>query len=857
MKRPILLLLLSLFWVMSHAQSTSKTIFKVDDAGYPELGIHKNNEVLFVESKGYQAHNIHLYNTRTQTADIIDFKRSSYHNLPSYFFNFGSSTYYVYAEKYRDPDFYIIQFDGFKQVKRFEYKDFTLDSVIQTSNHLYILGAGDKSGVIPFNVSEGSFQEQVVMDVWKGHAMGDSLAVFNTYNGYEARGVYADGSTWSLNNNASLTHLGRSSIYFRGELFFVIGSRGLYKTDGTENNMELVWQLPGFLRYAAYKKIADGFAIYNIERVHYYQASNSWVNVILDSLRLYNEPHPLGENEMVFFQNATLFIYNTVTNTTKSLKPLPSYSYERGMVSNELSGEVYMALTIPRQSYQDQNFYGIDENGRLMIYNKKPLRVSKDGNVSGFTQVNGNLYFILQKNPGYSFHMLPSSAAGYSSMLNLNGFADQNQNGVQEKWERDLASFTLLSKDGTKYFFSGDKTDVALFPKGENSFRLLSRPYSKFTTDSIINIKSGKFTSDTTISVGLYARPIPKLEVHISIPRQRCGFPAKIRIKVINSGMVPLKPGIRFTTDSLISIDSFGVKPDSSSKYRFVWKLDSIFPDEWKVLEMYYRVPGTEFIGEDLKFNYSYFGRGKPNIKIWSKDSIIDEIRCAYDPNDKMVWPMRKSLGNQTLFSEKLTYRIRFQNTGTDTAFNIVVADTLSPNLDWRTFKIADHSHPMTTKMYDNGLVEFIFRDILLPDSHVNEPESHGYIYYTIRAKEGLKEESPVYNRAHIFFDYNPAIVTNTTNNLMVSKLNYGSINPPRSDKVLIYPNPAQSILHLILPAQGGATVKLFDTNGRQVFEKQLDAQNPQLDVSQLSNGIYLLKVQQGNDLQEVVFNKI
>jgi len=127
---------------------------------------------------------------------------------------------------------------------------------------------------------------------------------------------------------------------------------------------------------------------------------------------------------------------------------------------------------------------------------------------------------------------------------------------------------------------------------------------------------------------------------------------------------------------------------------------------------------------------------------------------------------------NYSLFDETLEYTIRFQNTGNDTAFNVVLRDTLDKKLDWTTFRPVVSSHPYETLLNSkDGAVEFSFRDILLPDSTTNEPLSHGFITYKITPQQGLPEHTFIENTASIYFDFNPPIVTNTTQNVLVSEL--------------------------------------------------------------------------------------
>ena len=140
------------------------------------------------------------------------------------------------------------------------------------------------------------------------------------------------------------------------------------------------------------------------------------------------------------------------------------------------------------------------------------------------------------------------------------------------------------------------------------------------------------------------------------------------------------------------------------------------------------------------------------------------ELTCAYDPNDKQVFPNGYYEPHYILDGTELEYLVRFQNTGNDTATTVIVSDTLDANLDMSTFQLMANSHSVNTVIYnETGIVDFIFNNIMLPDSTTNEPESHGLISYTIKPIEGLEPETVLNNTAYIYFDNNPPIVTNTT----------------------------------------------------------------------------------------------
>ena len=106
---------------------------------------------------------------------------------------------------------------------------------------------------------------------------------------------------------------------------------------------------------------------------------------------------------------------------------------------------------------------------------------------------------------------------------------------------------------------------------------------------------------------------------------------------------------------------------------------------------------------------------------------------------------------------EWIDYTIRFQNTGTDTAFHVIVTDTLPGTLDLATLEVGAASHAFTWALREQGTLKFRFFDILLPDSNVNEASSHGSVSFRIRPKQPLVPGTVIENMANIYFDFNRA----------------------------------------------------------------------------------------------------
>lgn len=138
---------------------------------------------------------------------------------------------------------------------------------------------------------------------------------------------------------------------------------------------------------------------------------------------------------------------------------------------------------------------------------------------------------------------------------------------------------------------------------------------------------------------------------------------------------------------------------------------------------------------------------------------IID----SYDPNDKKVSPAGVTENKYIPHGTTLNYHIRFQNTGSDTAYTVVIQDTLSSYLDVSTLQIEQSSHPVTTSLTGTGnpVLVFTFDEIDLPHLSIDEEGSNGYVSFSIAPYDTLPDGTEVHNKAAIYFDYNEPIITN------------------------------------------------------------------------------------------------
>ena len=232
-------------------------------------------------------------------------------------------------------------------------------------------------------------------------------------------------------------------------------------------------------------------------------------------------------------------------------------------------------------------------------------------------------------------------------------------------------------------------------------------------------------------------------------------------------------------------------------------------------------------------------------------------VVASYDPNFKEVSPKGYGAnGNITYADSILQYMVHFQNTGTYQAQNIVVIDTLDPNLDWTTLRPIYESAPCKITLSTNGVVKFTFNDINLPAASSQPVTSNGMFTYTIKTRHGLSMGTQFKNNASIYFDYNSPVKTNTTLNTLWWDASVATVGSTKNNSFAIYPNPADKTFNAIINSDeaGDANMNLSDITGKVMMSKtitiQKGTQTITTDASQLAPGIYFVTVNNHGKVQ-------
>ena len=239
--------------------------------------------------------------------------------------------------------------------------------------------------------------------------------------------------------------------------------------------------------------------------------------------------------------------------------------------------------------------------------------------------------------------------------------------------------------------------------------------------------------------------------------------------------------------------------------------------------------PGATPAGTQICFDGTV---SNPNDSDNSNDSLTTcgVVLNSYDPNAKEVdHPAQIDVATD----ETLQYIIHFQNDGNYNAVNVKLIDTLSTNLDLSTFKLVGAKHNVAYHIDPaTRIVEFTFNQIYLQPSSNDLDASQGFVIYEIEENTGLALNSEIENTAYIYFDFNPAIITNTTYNVNTSLGN----SELMKEAITVYPNPASTSIQIV--GTDLEEIRVFDMLGKEVLTAKLTNTNS-VDVENLSNGIY------------------
>lgn len=329
----------------------------------------------------------------------------------------------------------------------------------------------------------------------------------------------------------------------------------------------------------------------------------------------------------------------------------------------------------------------------------------------------------------------------------------------------------------------------------------------------------------------------------------RPGFDANYQLIYKNKGNQMLSGDLTFNyDDSRLDFVSATLQPDALNAGALNWNFTNLRPFESRSINVVMNVNSPQEIpgvnnGDILNFNATVNPASGDETPLDNIFVLNQMVVNSLDPNEKTC------LEGTTVSSERigdyLHYAISYENTGSASAENIVIKDVIdATKFDTATLQVITASHPVVTRVTGNK-VEFIFENINLGAA------AHGNVAFKIKTRSNLTVGSTVSNKAHIFFDYNFPIATNTATSVF-QLLKAADFKTDASIK--IYPNPASDFI--TVQAKGIIkAIQLFDLQGRIVATQLVDDTQQRVDISKYATGIYLIKVttEQGTKSEKIV----
>lgn len=350
----------------------------------------------------------------------------------------------------------------------------------------------------------------------------------------------------------------------------------------------------------------------------------------------------------------------------------------------------------------------------------------------------------------------------------------------------------------------------------------------------------------------------PDLDVTIlPLSAARPGFNATYKIIYRNKGNQTESGVVTFGfNDAVADFVSANVPVSDQILNYLNWNFTNLLPFESREITVTLNINSPVAVppvssGYVLNFSAAIIGNLTDEFPQDNQFMFSQTVVNSMDPNDKTC------LEGSTITSDRIGkdvhYMIRFENTGTANAQNIVVKDLLDASkFDISSLAPISASHSFVTKISNGNKVEFFFENINLP---FDDAHNDGYIAFKIKTLPTLTVGDSFSNTAAIYFDYNFPIATNTATTTVsfLAQTDFAFENYCK-----VYPNPTKDILILETAKSIEVTsVNIYNTLGQLVLQIPLSQQTKSMDVSSLKTGSYLMQVNSNKGSSSVKFMKI
>ncbi len=530
-------------------------------------------------------------------------------------------------------------------------------------------------------------------------------------------------------------------------------------------------------------------------------------------------------------------------------------SYDWGTTWNQLNSGVNPLVTLPGEicivdtnyffsnptasygvymcSYNNTTWIPINEGLTLdtLYASPQPREITKDND---YLYLNGY---------NYGCYRLDLNNILIAGRLSGKVFWDKNGNGTRQSTEPYLAD-EILESDPGNYALDTDTNGTYRYYYFGNTptytIQLRPKPYWFITTSPSQKVVTPLGQNIDTLNFGVkMIAGVTDISAALNTVNHRPGSHPNYFLIVTNLGTDTISDIATVTLDNNLTYLS-GSPYQSINGNVLTFAYNNLVPGQSATFLMNTSVNTNVMPGNVLYSSAIANPIAGDTVPSNNMAECRPLVAASYDPNNKNVEPAG-NIGDQ----DKLTYQINFQNTGNDTAFIILIRDTLSSTLDANTFQYICASHPVTTSIKNGNILEFRFDQILLPDSTTDEPNSHGYVKFSILPAAGLPLNTVIQNNAAIYFDFNVPIITNSTTNTITGFTGIPVQSKGSGLNSFVDPNPLTTDAMLTIDCQekGLYFLRIYTSDGKIISSAASPTNSMRISRNTLGSGMYIYEV--------------
>jgi uncharacterized repeat protein (TIGR01451 family) len=435
--------------------------------------------------------------------------------------------------------------------------------------------------------------------------------------------------------------------------------------------------------------------------------------------------------------------------------------------------------------------------------------------------------------------LLPTITGSVYDDLNLNFIRDTNETGHP--------NVIVEIQPGNYFGLTDNNGNYNIAVDDSQSFSISAHPplYYSVSPASILTSSLNIGDVDSLNDFGLQpSGNISDLRISLQgLPVLNPGSTCTYFLQITNQGTVTQPAQVKMLPDTLFTFSNGNPPPDSFNGDTMIWNVNNIVPGGQQTFIITGIISSnTGALTSDIFYAFatSTLNEATPSDNV---DTLTQMFGDPGTIDRKYVLPAGDITLSDVQSGAWMEYTVWFQNKSGTTISNVVVTDTLDPNLNPGTFQILSTSHPCSSSIYQ-GVAKFNFQNINLPDSAANPGSSYGYVNYRIKPDSFLIAGDFFINQATADFDAGYSTTTNLVTTTIVTATTTGKLS---NENFSIYPNPTHGIINLAFDYNSEKlVVTLYDYTGIKILEKELiqkKINSIDLDDYNIKQGFYLLNI--------------